>query len=244
MSNQNTVIETKHLSKKGGTGYRVKDLNLSVPEHSVYGFLGPNGAGKTTTLKLLLGLIQPSEGSICLLNESVTPANQLRLNRNTGSLIESPSYYAHLTGAENLEIIARYKGLPVKEAEEALQITGIYERKDQKVREYSLGMKQRLGLSMAILGKPKILILDEPTNGLDPAGIQEIRTLIKNMPRMFQTTVLVSSHLLSEIDQMADYVGIINKGELIYQGALRELEKSGQSLETIFLSMTEGERFR
>lgn len=234
------VIETKNLRKAGAHGDRVKDLHLAVPKGCVYGFLGPNGAGKTTTMKLLLGLIHPTEGEIKILGETVTPKNRLALNRHTGSLIESPAFYGHLTGQENMEIIAKYKGVPKGLIPQILQIVGIYSRKDQKVKQYSLGMKQRLGLAMALLGRPEILILDEPTNGLDPAGISEIRELIKQMPDRFQTTVFVSSHLLSEVEQIADVVGIIHKGEMIYQGPLCELEQNGNNLEDIFLTLTEG----
>lgn len=234
------VIETKNLRKAGSHGDRVKDLHLAVPKGCVYGFLGPNGAGKTTTMKLLLGLIHPTEGEIKILGETVTPKNRLALNRHTGSLIESPAFYGHLTGQENMEIIAKYKGVPKNLIPQVLQIVGIYSRKDQKVKQYSLGMKQRLGLAMALLGRPEILILDEPTNGLDPAGISEIRELIKQMPDRFQTTVFVSSHLLSEVEQIADVVGIIHKGEMIYQGPLCELEQNGKNLEDIFLTLTEG----
>lgn len=234
------VIETNHLSKSGPHGDRVKNLHLAVPRGCVYGFLGPNGAGKTTTMKLLLGLIRPTGGQIQILGQTVTAKNRFALNRHTGSLIESPSLYGHLTGQENMEIIAKYKKVPQKQIKEVLEIVGLYERRNQKTKQYSLGMKQRLALAMALLGRPEILILDEPTNGLDPAGIQEIRELIKQMPDRFHTTVLVSSHLLSEIEQMSDIVGIIHRGSLIYQGPLSSLEKEGNNLEEVFLTLTEG----
>lgn len=233
------VIETINLSKKQGKKYRVQDVHLEIPEGCVYGFLGPNGAGKTTTMKLILGLIKPSDGDIYILNQKVTSKNRYAMNRLTGSLIESPSYYGHLTGQENLEIIARYKKVPASEITEVLEIVHLYEAKDQKVKQYSLGMKQRLGIAMALLGKPPIIILDEPTNGLDPAGIHEIRELIKSLPEKYNITVLVSSHLLSEIEQMADYVGIINHGRFIYQGPMKELSTNDQNLEEIFLALTE-----
>ena len=235
------AVETRGLTKSSGSGFRVKNIDLQIPEGCVYGFLGPNGAGKTTTMKLLLGLIKADGGSISFLGDEVTDANRFEMNRMTGSLIESPGFYGHLTGMENMEVIARYKGVDSETALEALKIVKLYEKRGQKVREYSLGMKQRLGIAMALLGSPKILILDEPTNGLDPAGIQEIRNLIREMPRRFGCTVLVSSHLLSEIEQMADHVGIINHGEMIYQGELAGLEKNDRSLEEIFLEMTGGE---
>lgn len=235
------VIETFQLSKRSHAAYRVKNLHLQVPKGCVYGFLGPNGAGKTTTLKLILGLIQPTEGSIRILGSTVTGKNRLELLKHTGSLIESPGYYGHLTGQENLEIIAKYKGdiLP-QDIENVLHTVRLFEQKDKKVKHYSLGMKQRLGIAMALLGDPEILILDEPTNGLDPAGIQEIREFIKALPSSRQMTVILSSHLLSEIEQMADHVGIIHQGELIYQGPLAELEKNGDNLEEVFLQLTGG----
>ena len=235
------VIETRNLCKKGNGKYRVKNLDLKVPKGVVYGFLGPNGAGKTTTMKLLLGLIHPDSGQILLFEEPMTPKNRTRLNQLTGSLIESPGFYAHLSGQENLEIIAKYRNLDTKAMEEALKAVRLYERKDDKVKNYSLGMKQRLGIAMALMGKPSVIILDEPTNGLDPAGIQEIRKLIKSLPRTFGTTVLISSHLLSEIEQMADYVGIIRNGELVYQGPLSKLESGHASLEECFLHLTGGD---
>lgn len=235
------VIETNKLCKKSGEKYRVRNLDMKVPKGVIYGFLGPNGAGKTTTMKLLLGLIHPNSGSISMLGQELTNKNKTVLNQLTGSLIESPGFYGHLTGQENLEIIAKYKSLDASVIEEALQTVRLYERKDEKVKNYSLGMKQRLGIAMALMGKPSIIILDEPTNGLDPAGIQEIRELIKSLPQSFGTTVLISSHLLSEVEQMADYVGIIDNGILIYQGPLSELETENSSLEEVFLKLTGGE---
>ena len=234
------VIETVNLCKKGGDRYRVKNLNLAVPKGATYGFLGPNGAGKTTTMKLMLGLIKPDGGSVEILGKVMKPSTRFMINKKTGSLIESPGFYGHLSGQENLEIIARYKNLGARDIEEALKIVNLYERKDDKVKKYSLGMKQRLGIAMALMGKPELIILDEPTNGLDPAGINEIRNLIKSIPEKLGSTVIISSHLLSEVEQMADYVGIINKGEMIYQGPLSELERGNATLEEVFLEMTKG----
>ncbi len=214
---------------------------MKIPKVIVYGFLGANGAGKTTTMKLMLGLIHPDSGDIYINNNKITQKNRYISNISIGSLIESPGFYGHLTGSENLEIIAKYKKLAATDIENALKTVHLYERKDEKVNTYSLGMKQRLGIAMALMGEPKIIILDEPTNGLDPAGIQEIRELIKSLPKKIGATVIISSHLLSEIEQMADYVGIINKGELIYQGTLSDLETTNASLEEIFLNMTGGE---
>ena len=237
----NDIIETSNLNKSHGSKMRVKNLKLQVPEGCVYGFLGPNGAGKTTTLKLLLGLIKPDNGTISFYGQKMTEKNRLSILKTTGSLIESPSFYGHLTGAENLQIIAKLKGASVKDIEEVLHTVKLYDQRNKKVKHYSLGMKQRLGIAMALLGKPQILILDEPTNGLDPAGIQEMREFIKELPDTHHMTVIVSSHLLSEVEQMADMVGIINHGEMIFQGTMMELEAQGKNLEEIFLTMTGGE---
>lgn len=224
-----TVITTNSLTKKYGKKDVVKDLDLRVPGGSIYGFLGPNGAGKSTTMKMILGLIKPSKGKITVLGKEVNEKNRLSVLRNTGSLIESPSYYGHLSGAENLEIICTLKNVPPSEIQRVLKIVRMEKQKDKKVSQYSLGMKQRLGLAAALLGNPKILLLDEPTNGLDPAGIQEMRELICALPNQYGMTVLVSSHLLSEIDQMATHVGIINQGELIFQDSLSALHKHSRS---------------
>ena len=234
------ILETNHLIKKHGTTYRVKDVNLHVPEHSVYGFLGPNGAGKTTTLKLILGLIKPDQGDVYVFGQKVTTTNRLSILRRSGSLIENPGGYGHLTGLENMQIVQKLKGVSEAEIVKALKTVRLYEQRDKKLKNYSLGMRQRLGLAMALLGNPKLLILDEPTNGLDPAGIQEIRELIRSLPQERDMTVIVSSHLLNEVEQMADHVGIIHHGEMLYQGPLPELEKAGGNLEDIFLLMTGG----
>lgn len=222
MSSKN-LIETNNLTKQYGKIRCVNSLHMRVPQGAVYGFLGPNGAGKSTTLKMILGLARPTAGSITLFGIPVKEKNRIRLLADTGSLIESPSYYGHLTGEENLHILQTLKGCPKEDIEEVLQIVRLNEARKKKVAHYSLGMKQRLGLAAALLGFPKLLILDEPTNGLDPAGIQEMRELICTLPSAYGITVVVSSHLLSEIDQMADYVGIIRKGELVYQDTLESL---------------------
>lgn len=217
------IIQTSDLCKQYGGALRVSHLNLSVAEGSVYGFLGPNGAGKSTTLKMILGLVRPTAGSIEVLGKSMDSANRLAVLRQVGSLIESPSYYGHLTGEENLRIVQTLRGVPEKNIREVLQIVRLDGQRGKKAAHYSLGMKQRLGLAAALLGYPKLLILDEPTNGLDPAGIQEMRELICDLPRRFGMTVVVSSHLLSEIDQMADHVAIIREGELVFQDTLETL---------------------
>lgn len=217
------IIETHDLCKQYGNALRVAHLDLDVPEGSVYGFLGPNGAGKSTTLKMILGLVRPTAGDIRVLGKNMDGGNRLAVLRQVGSLIESPSYYGHLTGEENLRIVQTLRGVPEKNIREVLQIVRLDGQRGKKVAHYSLGMKQRLGLAAALLGYPKLLILDEPTNGLDPAGIQEMRELICSLPERFGMTVVVSSHLLSEIDQMADHVAIIREGELVFQDTLEAL---------------------
>lgn len=217
------IIQTHDLCKQYGNALRVSHLNLNVPEGSVYGFLGPNGAGKSTTLKMILGLVRPTAGSIRVLGKDMDSATRLSVLRQVGSLIESPSYYGHLTGEENLRIVQTLRGVPEKNIREVLQIVRLDGQREKKVAHYSLGMKQRLGLAAALLGYPKLLILDEPTNGLDPAGIQEMRELICDLPGRFGMTVVVSSHLLSEIDQMANHVAIIREGELVFQDSLEAL---------------------
>ena len=217
------IIETHDLCKQYGNALRVAHLDLDVPEGSVYGFLGPNGAGKSTTLKMILGLVRPTAGDIRVLGKKMDGGNRLAVLRQVGSLIESPSYYGHLTGEENLRIVQTLRGVPEKNIREVLQIVRLDGQRGKRVAHYSLGMKQRLGLAAALLGYPKLLILDEPTNGLDPAGIQEMRELICSLPERFGMTVVVSSHLLSEIDQMADHVAIIREGELVFQDTLAAL---------------------
>lgn len=222
MSNHN-IIQTDNLYKQYSGVFRVNHLSLCVPEGSVYGFLGPNGAGKSTTLKMILGLVKPTNGNISVFGKSINEQNRISVLKQVGSLIESPSYYGHLTAKENLKIVQTLRDVPEKQIDQVLQIVRLEHQDNKKVAHFSLGMKQRLGLAAALLGFPKLLILDEPTNGLDPAGIQEIRELICSLPARFGMTVVVSSHLLSEIDQMADTVGIIREGEMVFQDSLSAL---------------------
>ena len=235
------IVETKGLSKSYGDKQVVRDVDLKVPKGCVYGFMGPNGAGKSTTLKMLLGLVKAGSGEARIAGKEMNPKNRLEILKETGSLIESPSYYGHLTGRENLEIVQTLKGAPEKEIDQVLKLVRMERQQNKKAREYSLGMKQRLGLAAALIGRPELLILDEPTNGLDPAGIQEIRELICELPKRMGITVLVSSHLLSEMDQMADYVGIINHGQLIFQDkrdVLHEHSKSKLLLQVMNRTVT------
>ena len=230
-----TVIETRALCKQYGPHTAVDHVELHVPQGCVYGFIGPNGAGKSTTMKMLLGLIHPTAGRVRLLGQELTEKSRLTLLRQTGSLIESPAGYLHLTAQENLEIVADLKGVPHKDIGRVLDIVHLTQDRSRRVGQYSLGMKQRLGIAMALLGSPKLLILDEPTNGLDPAGIQEMRTLIRNMPAATGATVLISSHLLGEMEQMVEQVGIIDHGHILFEGPLTELQRHSRGNVTLRL---------
>ena len=230
-----TVIETKALCKQYGPHTAVGHVELHVPQGCVYGFIGPNGAGKSTTMKMLLGLIHPTAGRVRLLGQELTEKSRLPLLRQTGSLIESPAGYLHLTAQENLEIVADLKGVPHKDIGRVLDIVHLTQDRNHRVGQYSLGMKQRLGIAMALLGSPKLLILDEPTNGLDPAGIQEMRALIRNMPAATGATVLISSHLLGEMEQMVEQVGIIDHGHILFEGPLTELQRHSRGNVTLRL---------
>ena len=231
------VIETHALCKSYHGRPVVDHLNLTVPEGCVYGFLGPNGAGKSTTMKMLLGLVHPTGGSVELLGHTLNEANRIALLRQTGSLIESPSGYLHLTARENLSIVADLKDVDRKDISRVLEIVHLTKDADRKVGQYSLGMKQRLGIAMALLGSPKLLILDEPTNGLDPVGIEELRELIRSFPSK-GITVILSSHILTEVQQIADHIGIISEGVLGYEGVLHAEE----NLEKLFMDIVKKNR--
>lgn len=230
-----TVIETRDLCKFYGQQKAVDHLSLHVPQASVYGFIGPNGAGKSTTMKMLLGLIHPTAGQVFLLGKELTQSNRLQLLRKTGSLIESPSGYLHLTAEENLKIVADLKGVSRKEIGRVLDIVHLTRDRNRKVGQYSLGMKQRLGIAMALLGNPPLLILDEPTNGLDPAGIQEMRALLAEMPQATGATILISSHLLGEMEQLVEQVGILNHGRMLFEGPLHDLQRHSRGALTMRL---------
>ena len=218
----NELVRTIDLSKRYGQRTVVDRLNLRVPQGSVYGFLGPNGAGKSTTMKMLLSLVEPSSGRVLIGGQPMNRSTRRRHLAHIGSLIESPPGYGHLTGAENMKIVQRLLDLPnhyVKDAVDTVRLGG---QMDKRVREYSLGMKQRLGIAMALARRPSLLILDEPTNGLDPAGIEEIRRLLRSLASD-GVTVIVSSHLLGEIDRVATVLGIVSRGGLLFQGTRAEL---------------------
>lgn len=239
------IITTEQLTKKYKNFTAVDQVSLHVRRGSIYGFLGPNGAGKSTTMKMLLGLTAPTKGRFTIDGKQF-PNDRLNILREIGSLIEAPSFYANLTGRENLDVIRCVLGLGQNTVEDALELVGLSEFGDRLAKKYSLGMKQRLGLAGALLGRPPILILDEPTNGLDPSGIHEIRGLVKSLPDLYDCTVLISSHMLSEIERMADDIGILNHGRLLFEGSLDDLRHSARqagmpadNLEAVFLSMVE-----
>jgi len=221
------AIITKNLTRKFGDLTAVNALNLEVPQGSIYGFLGPNGAGKTTTIRLILGLIRLHAGSIQVFGRPFIKEKHTLL-KQIGALVESPSIYNHLTGRENLEVTRRLLQVPKERIDFVLQTVNLTDAADRKVGQYSTGMRQRLGLALALINNPKLLILDEPTNGLDPTGIQEFRHLIQTFPKEKGITVFLSSHLLSEVEQMATHIGVINKGHLLFQGAMAGLKSKLQ----------------
>ncbi len=244
------IIETEKLCKTYGDFNAVTDLDLHIRKGSVYGFLGPNGAGKSTTMKMFLGLAKPTSGSFIIDGKSY-PRQRVSILKEVGSFIEAPAFYGNLSGEENLDIIRKILGLPKSSVADALELVGLAQFGKRLAKKYSLGMKQRLGLAGALLGRPPILILDEPTNGLDPVGIHEIRSLIRSLPQQFDCTVLVSSHLLSEVELMADDIGILNHGRLLFEGTMEQLKIKGaaagyptDNLEDTFLAMIEADNLK
>jgi ABC-2 type transport system ATP-binding protein len=221
------VISTEGLSFNFGNQQVVKSLSLQVPEGSIYGFLGPNGAGKTTTIKLLLNLLKTDQGSIRVFDQDLAK-NRISILSQIGSLIEQPAIYLHLTGKENLMNRALLLQLPEQRVDDMLDLVHLSNAANKKAGKYSLGMKQRLGIALALLPDPKLLILDEPTNGLDPNGIIEVRELLIRLVTQYKKTVFVSSHLLAEVERMATHVGIIHKGEMLFQGSIKDLEAISQ----------------
>lgn len=218
------VVQTRNLTKRyGGRIVAVDDVNLNVRRGEVYGFLGPNGAGKTTTLRMLLGLIRPTSGAAKVLDEEPGTPESLR---RVGALVESPAFYPYLSGRNNLRVMARYSGATEAQVEAALAEVELTDRAGDKFKTYSLGMKQRLGVAAALLKQPELLILDEPTNGLDPKGMAEMRTLIRELGRG-QRTVLLSSHLLGEVQQICDRVGVIQNGKVVAEGTVDEIRGRG-----------------
>jgi len=222
-NNQMPIIETQNLHFGFTKNELVlKDINLKIEKGTIYGFLGPNGAGKTTTIRLLLGLLIPSSGNIQLFDKSLA-TDSLKIFQNIGAMIETPSLYEHLTGFDNLQITRKLKNISNKRIDQVLEIVKLTDASKTRVKAYSLGMKQRLGLALSLLSEPELLILDEPTNGLDPQGMIETRELLFKLNKDFGTTILISSHLLSEIEKIVTHLGIIKKGKMIFQGTIPEL---------------------
>lgn len=218
------MIETKNLTKTYKAFTAVDHVSLHIKKGSIYGFLGPNGAGKSTTMKMLLGLTAPTDGEFQIDNLTF-PNNRVQILKKIGSFIESPSFYPNLTGKENLDIIRRILGLPASSVDEALELVGLSEFGNRLAKKYSLGMKQRLGLASALLGEPPILILDEPTNGLDPQGVIEIRNIIRYLAKTENVTFIVCSHILSEVQNLCNRISIINNGEILVEGNTEDLIK-------------------
>jgi len=230
--NDSFAIETRGLTRTFGSCTAVDGIDLRVPRGTIYGFLGPNGAGKTTTIRLLLGLLRPNSGSILLNGEQLTQKRR-ELLRGIGALVETPSLYPHLTGQENLEVTRRILNLPRSRVADALAFTGLTADAHRVARAYSLGMRQRLGLALAWLGQPGLMMLDEPANGLDPAGIRELRGHLRQFAHDQNVTVFLSSHVLNEVEQVADWIGIINHGRLLFQGKLQELQRYQAPLKVV-----------
>ena len=219
------VIKTTALNFSFSSGIKTLDnINLVVPQGSVYGFLGPNGAGKTTTLRLLLGLLKNQQGKLEIFGKEFS-SHRIEILKRLGSLIEQPSLYQHLTAKENLEIYRLLYHVDKNRITEVLKIVGLDNTGKKKAKQFSLGMKQRLSIAIALLHQPELLILDEPTNDLDPNGIIETRELIKKLNKEHNTTVIVSSHILNEVERMASHVGIIHKGKMLFKGSLPELQQ-------------------
>ncbi len=219
------ILEVKNL-KKSYNNKRVLDIDsLEIEEGSIYGLIGKNGAGKSTLMKLILGLVKKDDGVIKVFNKELNSKNQKDSNKNLGALIENPSFYDHLTGYENLEIICKLKGIKKEEISKTLDLVGLNNVGKKKAKNYSLGMKQRLGIAMALIGSPKLLILDEPINGLDPQGIEEMRNLFKNIVNNTSTSILISSHILDEIEKISSHIGILKDGKLTYNGSLEDYRK-------------------
>lgn len=220
------AIQCRGLSRRIGSVAAVQNLDLNVPAHGIYGFLGPNGAGKTTTIRLILGLIRPDQGQVRIFGDAVVAG---RGHVRVGALVEAPSLYDHLSGRDNLEVTRRLVGVEARHIDRVLAIVGLEDAARRRAGEYSLGMRQRLGLALALLTEPDLLVLDEPTNGLDPAGIHEMRRLIAELSHEHGMTIFLSSHHLSEIEQVADHIGIVQGGQLRFEGSLQALQEHRQA---------------
>jgi ABC-type multidrug transport system ATPase subunit len=229
-------IETKGLSYRyAGGATLLNNINLQVPVNSIYGFLGANGAGKTTTIRILLGLLKKQEGEVNFFGKPFNK-NRIEILKNTGSLVETPSIYNHLTAVENLLVLQKVYRFPTTRIAEVLDVVGLSGTGTKKAGKFSLGMKQRLGIAMAMVHNPKLLILDEPTNGLDPGGMVEVRELLKKLNRENGMTIVISSHLLSEIEKLVTHTGIISGGQLLFQGTLQELINKQTSASEVIIA--------
>lgn len=216
------ILKIENLSKSYDKNLVLKNINLEIEEGSIFGLIGPNGAGKSTLMKSILGLVKKDSGSISLYGKEINAKNQKETNKNLGSLIENPSFYDHLTAYDNLDLICDMKNIKKENIEDVLNKVGLKKHKDKKVRNFSLGMKQRLGIAIALIGNPKFLILDEPINGLDPYGIEEMRDLFKSIVKKSTTSILISSHILDEIEKISTHIGILKNGALTYTGSLKD----------------------
>ncbi|HTF05678.1 MAG TPA: ATP-binding cassette domain-containing protein [Bacteroidia bacterium] len=238
----NYCIQTNNLSYRYSANELILDnINLHVPQGSIYGFLGPNGAGKTTTLKLLLGLLKNQQGEI-LISGKDFHRNRIEILRTTGSLIETPSLYGQLSASENLEVFRKIYGTRKERISDVLALVGLSHTGKKKAGAFSLGMKQRLSIAIALLHKPALLVLDEPTNGLDPNGILEMRSLLRNLNADHGITIVVSSHLLAEIEKLVTHVGIINRGSMVFEGTLGELMQKQESASFLQLETSDPQR--
>lgn len=218
----NNILKIENLNTSYGKNLVLKDINLEIKEGSIFGLIGPNGAGKSTLMKSILGLVKKDSGKITLYGKEINEKNQKETNKNLGSLIEAPSFYDHLTAYDNLDLICDMKNINKDKIDKTLRDVGLIKSKDKKVREFSLGMKQRMGIAIALIGNPKFLILDEPINGLDPYGIEEMRDLFKSIVKNSNTSILISSHILDEIEKISTHIGILKNGSLTYSGSLEE----------------------
>lgn len=231
------ILQTNRLSKKIGSKMLVTDVDIHIRKGEIYGFLGPNGAGKTTVMKMITNLWKPASGTIELFGERLTPKSYDVLKR-MGSIIEFPVFYDHMTGRENLQLHCEYMGYyNTGSVENAMQMLNLTDSADQPVRNYSLGMKERLGIARAVMCKPELLILDEPTNGLDPAGMKQIRDLLKMLSSEYGITIMISSHILSEVESIADTVGIIHHGRMMKEIRMQDIEET--NLNYVEISVTD-----
>ncbi|HEY4989294.1 MAG TPA: ATP-binding cassette domain-containing protein, partial [Opitutaceae bacterium] len=232
-------VETQGLFHSYSSGGIVLNgINLQVPTGSIYGFLGPNGAGKTTTLRLILGLLRKQRGTISLFGKGAE-THRIEILRRVGALIESPSLYEHLTATENLALLQKVYRCPKGRIRHVLGLVGLSDTGDKRTGRFSLGMKQRLSIAVALLHSPSLLILDEPTNGLDPQGIIEVRELLKTLSREEGTTVLISSHLLAEVEKLASDLGIIARGRLVFQGKFEALRERQQQVLSVSFGVSD-----